>query len=469
MSVPSSPTSVRSSDNLSPPQVQLHPHQSISDMFMALNLQRNNSISGQSEIHLALGIDDQVNPGLSPPPTPHSPRRRKSSIPLTPLTPVRPRRRVPSSPVTPTRAPSKAMRLLGTAPPPLPPKQTRKKRDNFRPLPHSTLLEINAFFGNVPKKPSAKISALKGSRSAHRLPDESRNVGGGETVLHKGEEGHMWFDVEEEQEFAWLMSDPTVPRPRKKVSAPTPVEDSEDETWGMKAFTSVLAQPSKAKKEDREKSTRVEDSFVDMFDKPKVRTRRQHTKAAPHPWSAAALAQDSTPATTPPALVSRSANDSSSSSGLSSPESAASPPRRPKHRPPPLVLDLQPKSGLPVVCLNSPPAVPFSNRQPKVNKPASPAQSRRSIQTPFVHPRRAPKPRAAIGLGHPPLPRSTDTRMPLLPPLSIYMADEEELEVSCFDPVTPTDETKFAHNRSGSGEKRGWFKKVVRDLSHGKI
>jgi hypothetical protein len=439
---------------------------------MALNLQRNNSVSGQSELHLALGLDNQVNPGPSPPPTPLSTRRRKSSIPLTPLTPVRPRRRAPSSPVTPTRAPSKAMRLLGTAPPPLPPKQSRKKRDNFRPLPHSTLLEINAFFGSAPKKSSTKPSILKSTKSGSQLKDESRTVGSGNTVLHKGTDGHMWFDVEEEQEFAWLMSDPTVPRPRVrgKTLAPVqvPVDDSEDETWGMKAFTSVLSQPSKAKKEEKEKSTRVEDSFVDMFDKPKVRTRRQQTKA-PHPWSAAGLAEDSSPATTPPTLVSRLVNDSSSSSGLSSPESAASPPRRPKHRPPPLVLDLQPKAGSPVVCLNSPPAVPYTNRKPRVEKPASPAQSRMSIQTPFVHPRRAPKPRAAIGLGHPPLPRSTDTRMPLLPPLSIFVPDEEELEISCFDPVTPTEETKFAHNRSGSGEKRGWLKKVVRDLSHGKM
>lgn len=436
---------------------------------MALDLHRNPSTSGRSELHLSLDVDDQVRPGSSPPLTPLSPRRRKSSIPLTPLTPARPRRRVPGSPVTPTRAPSKAMKLLGTMPPALPPKQARRKRDNFRPLPHSTLVEINAFFGNVPKKPS-KTSKPDPNKLVPRLQDESRNVGGGNTVLHRGEDGHMWFDIEEEQEFAWLMSDPTIARPRTKIAqtfAPGP--DPEDETWGMKAFTSVLAQPSKPRKEKETK--RVEDSFVDMFDKPKVRTRRQpRPVAAPHPWSAAALAEDSTSSMTPPALVSRLGSDSSSSSsGPSSPESSPDPPRRPKHRPPPLVLNLVPKAGLPVVCLNSPPPIPY-NRKPRVEKPASPVQSRMSIQTPFVHPRRAPKPKSSIGLGHPPLPMSTDTRMPLLPPLGIYMADEEELEISCFEPVTPTEEKYFGHNRSGSGEKRGgWLKKVVRDLSHGKI
>ena len=436
---------------------------------MALDLQRNPSVSGRSEIHLALGVNDQVKPGQSPPDTPLSPRRRKSSTPLTPITPVRPRRKVPGSPVTPTRAPSKAMKLLGTMPPAPPPKQARRKRDNFRPLPHSTLVEINAFFGNVPKKPS-KTSHSKSSDPVARLQDESRNVGGGKTVLHKGEDGHMWFDIEEEQEFAWLMSDPSASRPRgKATSSVAPTDDSDDDTWGMKAFTSVLSQPPKPK--IAKETTRVEDSFVDMFDKPKIRTRRQaKPQAAPHPWSAAALAQDITPASTPPALVSRLASDSSSSSsGLSSPEYVPDPPRRPKHRPPPLVLNLVPKVGLPVICLNSPPPLPY-NRKPRVEKLASPVQSRMSIQTPFVHPRRAPKPRSSIGLGHPPLPRSTDTRMPLLPPLDIYMLEEEELEISCFEPVTPTDESHFEHNRSGFAERKGgWFKKVVRDFSHGKI
>jgi len=438
-------------------------------MFMALDLQRNPSISSRSELHLALEVNDQVRPGPSPPLTPLSPRRRKSSIPLTPITPVRPSRKVPGSPVTPTRAPSKAMKLLGTMPPALPPKQGRRKRDNFRPLPHSTLVEINQFFGNAPKKPS-KTSKSDPSKSATRVQDEARNLGGGNTVLHQGQDGHMWFDIEEEQEFAWLMSDPSVPRPRAKVpQSIATTEDSEDETWGIRAFTSVLAQPSKPRKE--KESKRVEDSFVDMFDKPKVRTRRQpKPTAAPHPWSAAALAQDSPPGTTPPALVSRLVSDSSSSSsGLSSPEYNPEPPRRPKHRPPPLVLDLVPKAGLPVVCLNSPPPLTYI-RKPSVEKPVSPVQSRTSIQTPFVHPRRAPKPRTSIALGHPPLPRSTDTRMPLLPPLTIYMSEEEELEISCFEPVTPTEEKHFGHIRSGSAEKRGgWLKKVVRDLSHGKI
>jgi hypothetical protein len=50
------------------------------------------------------------------------------------------------------------------------------------------------------------------------------------------------------------------------------------------------------------------------------------------------------------------------------------------------------------------------------------------------------------------------------------MPEEEEEEISCFEPVTPTEEKHFGHIRSGSAEKRGgWLKKVVRDLSHGKI
>jgi hypothetical protein len=47
--------------------------------------------------------------------------------------------------------------------------------------------------------------------------------------------------------------------------------------------------------------------------------------------------------------------------------------------------------------------------------------------------------------------------------------EDDELEISCFEPITP-EEKYFGHHRSGSAERRGgWLKKVVRDLSHGKI
>jgi hypothetical protein len=89
-----------------------------------------------------------------------------------------------------------------------------------------------------------------------------------------------------------------------------------------------------------------------------------------------------------------------------------------------------------------------------------------SAQTPFVHPRRAPIPKS-IGLGHPPLPRMTDTRMPLLPPIELYDPDEE-LQISCFEPDSPTDSKHFGDSRVGSCERRGWLKKV-RDFSHGRV
>jgi hypothetical protein len=401
-----------------------------------------------------------MQPGPSPPFTPLTPvRLRKTSYPLTPTASARPVRRTPASPVTPTRAPSKAMKLLGTAPPAPPPKQSRKKREHFRPLPASTLNEINQFFGNVPKKSCTKTAAAE-TASANRLGNVDREIGSGATVQHRGEDGSMWLDLEEEQDFAWLMSDPS-------LSSRSPASRNSDEDgWGRKAFSNVLAPTAKAKPS---KAKPVEDSFNDMFaDRAKPKSRKPVARSAvPHPWSAAALAADD-----PPDLVPRNVSDSSSSSsGPSSPTSDASPPppRRPKHRPPPLILDLQPKHGLPVIILNSP-LVPMSmNAQPRQPRPASPIKPRMSVlsaQTPFVHPRRAPMP-MSIGLGHPPLPRMTDTRMPLLPPIELYDPDEE-LQISCFEPDSPTDAKHPGFNRLGSNERRGWLKKV-REFRNGRV
>ena len=85
-----------------------------------------------------------------------------------------------------------------------------------------------------------------------------------------------------------------------------------------------------------------------------------------------------------------------------------------------------------------------------------------------------PKPRA-LDLTKASLPRTTDTRMPLLPPFQ--MTPEDEYPISVFEPVTPTDvgypgEFGLRRGGAGVGDRKGgggWLKKVVRDFGHVKI
>lgn len=461
VSVPSSPVSVRSDET--------HPLHTISKLFLTMDLDRQPSVTYRSNVPLALDTGAGARATSSPHLTPE-PKPSVRSV-TSPTPPSRPRTRVPASPVTPTRAPAKALKLLGSQAPAQPPQRRQRKRDHFRPLPNATLVEIERFFGNAPKRPN-KPSKAKFIESEASVDPKSRNFGGSATIRHQGEDGIKWLDVEDEHEHAWLMLDPSV---RSGGRTDMGRYASDDEDWGLKAFASVLTSTSS-------KGKRVDESFVDLFGTEKVKSKPSKPRlkgkgrpSVPHPWSAAALADASSSSlSSPPALVARNVDSSSSGSSSSAPpspdsDSSPSPPRRPKKRPPPLVLDLKPKSDLPIVILNSPPA------HAAMKKPLTPIRIARPpsvqpAQTPFVHPRRAPRPipqMLELDLTKAALPRSTDTRMPLLPPLPISMTQEDEFPISVFEPVTPTD-AKYGQIELGD-KKGGWLKKVVRDLGQVKL
>ncbi|ODN76949.1 hypothetical protein L202_05515 [Cryptococcus amylolentus CBS 6039] len=255
---------------------------------------RQSTRSSRSSLHLGLGGSssyDPICPGPSPPSSPvPSPNKRHFTSPTMYESFERPRKplpAVPSSPITPSRAPRKAAKLLGVDLPPVM-EQEKKKHyaasalkagRHFRPLPNVDLAEIEKFFGEVPKKPSKSQPGLKTgkkassscykSNSAHGAPEAcDRNIGEGQTVKHRGTDGSMWLDVEEEQEFAWLMSEaiaavpaslPSVDDLSESIGGTFPVErrdrciddmntlygsDEEDSgKWDMEAFTSILSVP----------------------------------------------------------------------------------------------------------------------------------------------------------------------------------------------------------------------------------
>ncbi|KAE8539230.1 hypothetical protein D1P53_004327 [Cryptococcus gattii VGV] len=283
--------------------------------------------SGSSSLHLGLGrfaSYDPICPGPSPPVSPapspitrtfsnvHEHNAHYSSSACTYEQKRLPT--IPGSPLTPSRAPRKAAELLGTIPPATISKGAARKHaasalkpgKHFRPLPNTAVTEIERFFGDVPRKPSKTPPALKSKSkpSYHPFaakpsspPTSSRSredvyrkidretLGQGETVKHRALDGSMWLDVEEEQEFAWLMSDaltavppaplPSVAAVEAKVKATRKAEaqaveemvrvmekregrqrvkqldemdvlcgsDGESEKWGMEAFTSILSVP----------------------------------------------------------------------------------------------------------------------------------------------------------------------------------------------------------------------------------
>ncbi|ODN97256.1 hypothetical protein L198_03819 [Cryptococcus wingfieldii CBS 7118] len=256
---------------------------------------RQGNRSSGSSLHLGLGGSssyDPICPGPSPPSSPiPSPNKRHFTSPTMYESSERPRKplpAVPSSPITPSRAPRKAAKLLGVD---LPPVMEQEKKKNyaasalkagrhFRPLPNVALAEIEKFFGEVPKKASKSHPGLKTGKkasnsfykgnSAHGVPEAcDRNIGEGQTVDHRGEDGSMWLDVEEEQEFAWLMSEaiaavpaplPSVDDLSESIGGTFPVKrrdrciddmstlcgsDEEEDSgkWGMEAFTSILSVP----------------------------------------------------------------------------------------------------------------------------------------------------------------------------------------------------------------------------------
>lgn len=576
-----------------------HPHQTISKLFMTLDLDRNPSITSikpatkaTTSTTLTKPSDPATEPSIlpskpsitlksttfrsvsdstttQPPSQPQRPQLNlNKSTPLTPpwtpngrkattvLHPVRSQTKAqamvtrpkvrspvtPITPVTPSRAPAKALKLLGTSTQnPSMPSRTRK-RDRFGALP-----EIEKFFHStmIMNGTKSKSSPFPNAPTKSRSPTfpKMRSVSDGTLIKqsHKSKTGDEWLDmdVEVEKEFGRLKSDPSVRGGRSDIGRYTSDEDEvevevevEVQDWDLRAFSHVLPVQKGSKRID------IDESFVDLFAddtftsraksksnaKGRATTNRDydngHPKTkVPHPWSAAALSDSP-----PPPLVSNrhvspsqkhghghgytsssgSGSGSGSSSGPPSPGSdiIQTPPRpvRPKKRPPPLVLDTGKPARLPIIILNS----PITNLTPYSKNPMTPSlakgdgvsvteSSRQSTisqvgaRTPFVHPRRAPRPIPSspmampLPIGKPrildydlakaSLPRTTDTRMPLLPPLQL--TPEDEYPISVFEPVTPTDTTYpggMGRGGGGGGDKKGgWLKKVVRDFGQSKI
>ena len=432
---------------------------------------RSAKLSIRSDLHLNLGsvhtYDDCAQPGPSPPssvattPTPSLHSFDTSEPP--PLPPhdrrnARGGRAYPLSPLTPSRVPAKAARLLGATvgtPPVGVPSRHGKKKDHFRPLPSETLVEIERFFGTVPPKPSKKSKPstppssgnAKLSRKAHisgpiHLGGDGlgdRNVGRGGTVRHQGEDGSMWLDVEEEQEFAWLMSE-TYTRPSialnaaragKATTGPghagssstsSQISKDTDAAWGMETFTSVLSLPKgkRGKTGQAKAQYGFGESFFDFGDEDdrlgaEPAKGSKSNKAAKRPRNASRLVvptktipcsssteplQVVTPtkaATTPSAHIravsSSAAPDSDDAYNSTSPR-ADSPPRL-KNRPPPLRL-------APVVVNPRLPVISTTPGSSTVHHSQVQADARVKIRvganapvTPFVRPRRAPVPAGA--------------------------------------------------------------------------
>ncbi|KAL7422035.1 hypothetical protein Q5752_003808 [Cryptotrichosporon argae] len=438
-----------------------------------------------SELHLGLGrfesYADYAVPRPSPPASPASSPSRGAfadsasaaaaavfAVAKTKPLPL------PPSPLTPSRAPRKAAAVLGASAARAPGsnKSTPKapssytyagsnydyapacpirskpiaERDAFRPLPSSKLVEIKQFFGSSPAPrhtkprtagPSSSSSASSSAarrkvEPSARAGTEPHYLGEGATVRHTGADGRMWIDVEEEQEFAWLMSEVfALPAPVARSRAETEDTgidvDVDADNWGMDIFTSVL----------------------------NVK-RNEAAQHGPHPWSA----------------------------GSASPKPQPQP--KPKRRPPPLKLHTSPPGNLPVSAALSPTLRPLPARTvslPKLSlalpKPSLPIPSlvKPSFKrahthtqapepepelellatplelkhisyvappgTPSAHPRVAP----GVPVPHPSAPASAPA--PTAPAQLVVPARRD---VSFFEPVTPVGALKVEGSR--------WLRKV---------
>ncbi len=428
----------------------VHPHHHISRIFLSLPVdvaslpplpasqRRYRAPTNQSELHLGLGrftaYDGSAQPGPSPPTSPAPSPTKRNFTHDSENRNVRPK--YPASPLTPSRASRKAAELLGVNANTAVPRPTKKK-EHFRPLPHQKLIEIDRFFGNVKPKPSKKHPGLKSNPRQATSQAKDGRVGEGETVPHKGDDGSMWLDVEEEQEFAWLMSEifAAVPPPLPPLADGGELlweERSDDEDqWGMEAFTSVLSLPKPKSDMNRRKG----ESFIELGTPAPRRVPRpemaSHPRSNPIPSTSRVTTPPSMSAPLlipPPRTSSRDPSPSDSDSTSSS--------RQPKHRPPPLALPTSP---------------PKSKRLPQLTAttPDRPKTKRATTEqptTPFVKPRTAPRP-APSSEPIPAVPK-------LLPPLAITSMPEPRQEMSFFDPVTPI-------AQESRGRLGDWFSKVV--------
>ncbi|WVQ79608.1 hypothetical protein IAT38_001708 [Cryptococcus sp. DSM 104549] len=480
--------------------------------------------SSGSSLHLGLGrfaSYDPVVPGPSPPASPAaSPTKRSFGQAIYERKPLP---TIPPSPLTPSRAPRKAAELLGagfTTPRKGKPSGSARPTKHFRPLPNAALTEIERFFGDVPRKasktpPGLKTKASSKSRQAavHGAQEAGngeaeRKVGEGVTVGYKGQDGSMWMDVEEEQEFAWLMSEvAAVPAPLPLVDAALArqeravegiqvmyeSEEGEAEKWGMEAFTSVLSLPKPRVDKTPKKARAIEESFFDFEDTPRVsKSRPVGETSSAHPWSLRHTRSHSNPTPLSPKLSisppmpvvipparSSSKNRAAQDGGYFFTGAGSSPPRgaftsgagtspgsppRIKNRPPPLTLPQAVPSGkLPVLTATSPTARHGAGAQPR----SLPSQSTLHAQahahgygerrhaapsTPFVRPRTAPKPMASS----PPPPMPINLLVPAMPNGMRGEREERDERPSYFEPVTPVEAAP-----PGGGKGMGWLKKVV--------
>lgn len=239
------------------------PHRSEARTRPHLQTSRPASVAtlAASEYHLNLGQyamnDDLLGLGPSPPvsPSPTYLPASPSPIPQSYRRPSRPP--LPPSPLTPSRTPAKAAKLLGTSEISTNHKprvlgvdvhsamrklqEREKRKEHYRPLPTQTLVEIERFFGEVPRNPKPhgkhRLDIVHLGLTARGLPghpSEARYIGEGREARWKDVMGNTWRDAAEEQEFAWLMSDLSLPSPNpterpRAVSSPSTPDRSTSE------------------------------------------------------------------------------------------------------------------------------------------------------------------------------------------------------------------------------------------------
>ena len=234
----------------------------------------------------------------------------------------------------------------------------------------------------------------------------------------------MWLDVEEEQEFAWLMSEIfaatplPLPGPNRVAQVLWEEQSDEEDLWGMDTFTSVLSLSKK----------KLRDAEI---------TRPQRVLRSTEIAVDAGLSDQGKSAVIPACLLippPRSTSRPTTSQADTAFSSSS------KHRPPPLSLP----SKSPLSNHKLPQVVQIYPDQP--DHMQSQTVNENDPTTPFVRPRVAPHPRSTSIL----IPVPTVKKSPPIPPIP---GQYPKQHVSFFEPVTPVDH--------GKGRTGNWLKKVV--------